>query len=370
MLNQEEGENGFELVDTPKEGNTTESSGPSPLPTWINPSNMPSNLPINLMSAPQPLILPAGQIFPTASTTATASGPQLFSPANVSPELQIPNLPIVVPISPTAENELVQSGVAALDIGALESPSTPNETKEEAVEATADASRSSGLFGWMKEALPGKKILAKVAEKARSSVDTMITTLDPQMKEFIYSGGDIDIAVASNNEIKVSAVREAFQTVFGKASVTGFQAQNSNGVAQPVGFSSALLAAQERIKFLRSSGTVHPNQPIVSIEGFALELYPDNWYEMNCLIMEDPVRNLNLQAFSQPLMIPAKAVQHLHDSTPASYPLKESGFAVTVGQAVSEECNVPATEWQFELTGISRRDILLLAAKTLANSYK
>ena len=98
---------------------------------------------------------------------------------------QIPNLPIVVPISPTAENELVQSGVAALDIGALESPSTPNETKEEAVEATADASRSSGLFGWMKEALPGKKILAKVAEKARSSVDTMITTLDPQMKEFI-----------------------------------------------------------------------------------------------------------------------------------------------------------------------------------------
>lgn len=65
-----------------------------------------------------------------------------------------------------------------------------------------------------------------------------------------------------------------------------------------------------------------------------------SWYEMNCLIMEDPVRNLNLQAFSQPLMIPAKAVQHLHDSTPASYPLKESGFAVTVGQAVSEECNV------------------------------
>merc|ERR1712071_12112 len=83
-------------------------------------------------------------------------------------------------------------------------------------------------FGWMREAIPGKGILAKVAEKARSSVDTMITTLDPQMKEFINSGGDIDIAVASNNELKVSAVREAFQTVFGKASVRGLEAKSSN----------------------------------------------------------------------------------------------------------------------------------------------
>lgn len=91
----------------------------------------------------------------------------------------------------------------------------------------------------MKEAMPGKSILAKVAEKARSSVDTMITTLDPQMKEFICkvqwnfilhmeemnkyfvldSGGDIDIAVASSKELKVSSVREAFQTIFGKATV-------------------------------------------------------------------------------------------------------------------------------------------------------
>ena len=33
------------------------------------------------------------------------------------------------------------------------------------------------------------------------------------------SGGDVDIVVTSNKELKVSAVREAFQTVFGKATV-------------------------------------------------------------------------------------------------------------------------------------------------------
>jgi len=187
MLNQEEGENGFELVDTPKEGNTTESPGPTPLPTWINPNLPPSNLPINLMAAPPSLALPAGQIFPSTSTpVATTNAPLFFSTSTTTPSaLQIPNLPIVMPISPTAENELIQSGVSALDIGILESPPAPSVIKNEAVDASTDSSRSNGLFGWMREAIPGKGILAKVAEKARSSVDTMITTLDPQMKEFI-----------------------------------------------------------------------------------------------------------------------------------------------------------------------------------------
>ena len=33
------------------------------------------------------------------------------------------------------------------------------------------------------------------------------------------SGGDIDVFVASDKEVKVGAIREAFQTVFGKATV-------------------------------------------------------------------------------------------------------------------------------------------------------
>ena len=34
------------------------------------------------------------------------------------------------------------------------------------------------------------------------------------------SGGDVEIFVASDKEVKVSSIREAFQTVFGKATVT------------------------------------------------------------------------------------------------------------------------------------------------------
>jgi hypothetical protein len=148
----------------------------------------------------------------------------------------------LLPISPITENETQQNMAAstsALEICVLESPTAANV--RDILDPLNDLpNKGSGLFGWMKEAMPGKSILAKVAEKARSSVDTMITTLDPQMKEFICecfksillflehivfefslkdSGGDIDIAVASSKELKVSSVREAFQTVFGKATV-------------------------------------------------------------------------------------------------------------------------------------------------------
>lgn len=43
----------------------------------------------------------------------------------------------------------------------------------------------SGILTWMKGAVSSGGILQRVAEKAKSSVDSMITTLDPQMKEYL-----------------------------------------------------------------------------------------------------------------------------------------------------------------------------------------
>ena len=44
----------------------------------------------------------------------------------------------------------------------------------------------SGMFGWVK----GSGFLSKVVEKTKSVTENVITTLDPQMKEFIHSGRD------------------------------------------------------------------------------------------------------------------------------------------------------------------------------------
>jgi hypothetical protein len=45
------------------------------------------------------------------------------------------------------------------------------------------------MFGWVK----GSGIFSKMVEKTRSVTTNVITTLDPQMKEFIQSGGDIQV---------------------------------------------------------------------------------------------------------------------------------------------------------------------------------
>lgn len=50
------------------------------------------------------------------------------------------------------------------------------------------AAASAGLLGWVKGAVGSGGLLLKVAEKAKSSVDSMITTLDPQMREFLCKG--------------------------------------------------------------------------------------------------------------------------------------------------------------------------------------
>lgn len=73
MSQQDDSENGFELVDRPKEGNMTD--GPTPLPAWINP-NPPVNLPLNLVTAPATLNLP-GQLYP-ATSTPTVGNSQFF----------------------------------------------------------------------------------------------------------------------------------------------------------------------------------------------------------------------------------------------------------------------------------------------------
>lgn len=56
---------------------------------------------------------------------------------------------------------------------------------------------------------------------------------------FVESGGELDIVVTSNKEVKVAAIRDAFQEVFGLAVVVG-EAGQSNIAPQPVGYAAGL----------------------------------------------------------------------------------------------------------------------------------
>lgn len=227
-----------------------------------------------------------------------------------------------------------------------------------------------GLLSWVKETVVNSNVLSKVAEKAKNSMNTMITTLDPQMREFIYSGGDMEIIVASDKDSKISPVRQAFQTVFGKATVSGVAVESSAVAAQPVGFAAGVKGAEERINFARNIPSLPKDIPIIAVENFLLEVGEDKWYDLGVVLLNDPKRNVILQTFTQMTPVPSQIVMMAQEATPEDYPLKWSGLAVTVGSLMASSLQVPHNEWHHALTGISRRDIILLAVQSLAGIYK
>lgn len=186
----------------------------------------------------------------------------------------------------------------------------------------------------------------------------------------VESGGELDIVVTSNKEVKVAAVRDAFQEVFGLAVVIG-EAGQSNIAPQPVGYAAGLKGAQERIDSLRRTGVIHEKQIAVSVENFIAELLPDKWFDIGCLIVEDPAHGIHLETFTQATPVPLEFVQQAQSLTPQDYHLRWSGLLVTVGEVLEKSLvNVTRTDWHRTFTGMSRRQMIYSAAKALAGMYR
>ncbi|XP_049284926.1 protein PRRC1-like [Anopheles funestus] len=229
----------------------------------------------------------------------------------------------------------------------------------------------SALFGWMKGAVSGSGILQKVAEKAKNSVDTIVTTLDPQMKEYINSGGDTEVIVASDKDDKVRPIREAFQTVFGKATIIGLPAQAVGIAAQPVGFAAGLKGAEHRINCIRAENPrVDDHLPVVAVENFIVELFPDQWFEAGAIVLFDYAKNILLKTVTQMTPIPLPVITALQADTPEDYMLRDTGFAATVGSVMARNLNTSHTEWHRSYTSVSRSEMILTAGKTIATLYK
>lgn len=359
-------------------------SSPAPLPSFIREKSPGGTMSgqggtVAPMSPPAPLpsfireTSPGGALLTQGTTQVPMSVSSVPAPPKTQTIPQVPVSPQMPPVQPppTSISAPMPQPQAVKAPGHIESPievSSSIQIPESEMTPISPQSpdQKGGLFGWFS----GNKMISKVVEKTKSSMENMITIMDPGMKEVIRTGGDICIAVTSTKESKVGAIREAFQQTFGKAVVMGKESQATTA-AQPVGFTAGLKGAEERIQNLRRSGAVDENQAIVSVEGFIIEMLPDRWYEMSCLVLQDPVHRIDLQSFSQPSPIPAEYILKAQDRTPADYPLRWLGLAVTIGQVIEEALpHIGHSDWQNAIVGVSRRESLLLAAKSLAYMYK
>ncbi|XP_003498224.1 LOW QUALITY PROTEIN: protein PRRC1 isoform X1 [Cricetulus griseus] len=257
--------------------------------------------------------------------------------------------------------------------GATPAITFPEEQEDPRITRSQDDAPTGGIWGFIK-GVAGNPMVRSVLDKTKHSVESMITTLDPGMAPYIKSGGELDIVVTSNKEVKVAAVRDAFQEVFGLAVVVG-EAGQSNIAPQPVGYAAGLKGAQERIDSLRRSGTIHEKQTAVSVENFIAELLPDKWFDIGCLVVEDPVHGIRLEAFTQATPVPLEFVQQAQSLTPQDYNLRWSGLLVTVGEVLEKSLlNVSRTDWHLAFTGMSRRQMIYSADKlwqeAVAGMYK
>uniref|UniRef100_A0A8D1D011 Protein PRRC1 n=1 Tax=Sus scrofa TaxID=9823 RepID=A0A8D1D011_PIG len=264
-----------------------------------------------------------------------------------------------------------QAGLTSLAQGAgtTSAITFPEEQEDPRIGRGQDEASAGGLWGFIK-GVAGNPMVKSVLDKTKHSVESMITTLDPGMAPYIKSGGELDIVVTSNKEVKVAAIRDAFQEVFGLAVVIG-EAGQSNIAPQPVGYAAGLKGAQERIDSLRRTGVIHDKQTAVSVENFIAELLPDKWFDIGCLIVEDPVHGIHLEAFTQATPVPLEFVQQAQSLTPQDYSLRWSGLLVTVGEVLEKSLlNVSRTDWHVTFTGMSRRQMIYSAAKAIAGMYK
>lgn len=181
--------------------------------------------------------------------------PQKFSAA-IPPEKNVTNE------DPKIENEVSDDSSGAK----MELPAIPVDDIKAALSPLTEGVKNSVLFGWMKDSLKSS------SEVLQTGIQKMVVTLDPQMSSILYSGGDVEVIVASANEDKVDPVRQSFQEIFKRATVIGIASQAKTIAAQPVGFESAELSAKERINHLRSN-EAYVDKVILSIENFLVEVY-------------------------------------------------------------------------------------------------
>nr|XP_057915687.1 protein PRRC1 [Doryrhamphus excisus]XP_057915697.1 protein PRRC1 [Doryrhamphus excisus]XP_057915705.1 protein PRRC1 [Doryrhamphus excisus]XP_057915714.1 protein PRRC1 [Doryrhamphus excisus] len=269
-------------------------------------------------------------------------------------------------ISGAVSNPMVQQPVMTGGLDARSPITFPEEQEDPRVSAE---NSGGGIWGFFK-GVAGNPVVKTVLDKTKHSVESMITTLDPGMAPYIKSGGDIDIVVTCEKEANVDAVRDAFQEVFGMAMVTGENGL-SNIAPQPVGYAAGMKGAQERIDGLRRSGVIHEKQPVVSLENFIAELFPEKWFDIGCLILEDPGYNIRVEVFTQAIPLALEHVQQAQSLTPPDYSLRWSGLTVTVGEILERNLpNINRTEWHLAMTGMTQRQMIQSAARALAGIYK
>lgn len=346
------------------------------------------------------------------ATTSTIPQPvdeildTLASQINSPPKIQ----PLLAADSPAdSDKEISGNPQTSATQNAISNPNpnpSPNQDQQsqktsplKSVVTKVKLSDELNIFDWFRTT----DIINQIAEKAKNSVDSVITALDPGMKEYLYSGGNINIIVISDSDCLVSPIRDAFQYVFGRATVVAARYNPPEAAAEyPVklacGFDEAIIVAQERIKKLRlDTNNVPQNQVVVAVQpclvsvinnetagsrvtnGLNLDenLLP-KWFLSYCMLIEDPVLGATLNSYSQFIPIDTETIALAKEAKfPEDFTDNHLGFAVSIDDLMIAKLNLKPREaedeenaWLPAWSGLNEGKVVHDLSISLAHLYR
>ncbi|KAG5889525.1 hypothetical protein JTB14_036616 [Gonioctena quinquepunctata] len=351
------GESSFEIIEKKNRDGSEKTGSLSNLSTVSSPYSIPSPSGNLLSNVAPPTSLPDFTIWPNTASVSPVKTAVVGSIPQTVP-IQQPPLPTVPATMSSLPSVRGGEQFPTTQFSAAIPPSKGVQFGPVTQQKYTEKDNSGGFMGLVKEAFSSGGVLSKMAEKARSSVDSIITTLDPQMSEFINSGGDTEVTVISENEEEVTAVREAFHSVLGKSWVNGVKLNVPPKKSQAVGYEAAKKNAEEKIEY----SLKYRNTPSVAIENFLME-QNEEWFDLTLLILKDNERQITVQTLSQATPVPVdEFLRNIASDTPDYKTLSTQEKLALTAQAKGN--------WQQHISGVSRKEVILLAGKTLVSLYK
>lgn len=238
----------------------------------------------------------------------------------------------------------------------------------------SDEEPFAGVWGWMSSAVSAglqttQNLGRNIVEKTKTSVESVITTLDPEMEDYMHGRDQsISLVITTNDSETIEAIKDGFLQVFEHVAAQAHPSISSIAPL-PVGFSAGVKGAQHRIANLVRGKKVLETQVIIGIEEMISEILPGKWFGLTCLALSDPSTKLELETFSQSIQIPKVYVKKAEESTPSNYNLRWSGLSPTLGEVILGSGQTHG-DWHSKISGSSKRQVLTVAARTLAGEFQ
>ncbi|VDN02248.1 unnamed protein product [Thelazia callipaeda] len=224
-----------------------------------------------------------------------------------------------------------------------------------------------GMIQWFQQTLHQSEFLSKMASKAKSGLDSVLTTLDPGMRDFIEGNDVLYAFLLSEGNMRITeaikqGLRQAFNELICDVSPAGSEAIINY---QIIGHVSAWQRAKERLTTFRNETTLGSETVLIVVQPFLFQI-SDYWFDSSLILAQK--EGIEVSVFTQATQIDSDVITVLKKHTPKG-DLHDS-FATTVGYGYAELYGGDPNDWHQNILSFSSFELYRAAAFSLAANLK